>query len=445
MSAEGKEAGLDGAPAPSSRWWFWSIVAVNAAIGLAIRVSYAASQAGRGIGGDAFYYYWQARAVATGKGFLNPYLTPLAHRPIPGADHPPGFTLVLAFVQRIGFVSPQSNRYTMCVLGTVTIVLVAIVVKNLIGDRAAIIAAFLTAVYPQVWINDGQLMSETLYVFAFTLALVFVYRIWKHMTWRNIVGAAIALTIATSARPEAAALFPLILLPVILARSSADWGRRVGFLAVAAVIPIIAFAPWVIYNSHRFAKPVILSDQLGPTLLTTNCDATYYGEYFGGHTGACLIDFPGQFDASIIDIATRKRALHYMSTHKRRLPAVVAAREGRMWGVWRVEQQRVLDHFVEGRGSLTTVKWSHYSYWLLALIAIAAIPGWRRRRIPLYPMGCQVLLTAVIAGLTSGITRYRAAVEICIVILSASAIDDVLTRVRHRGTRSQPVDSTRAV
>lgn len=59
-------------------------------------------------------------------------------------------------------------------------------------------------------------------------------------------------------------------------------------------------------------------------------------------------------------------------------------------------------------------------------MAALAIPGaaiWRRRRYGLYPLVVQFGLTVVVVGVTFGNTRYRAGVEVCVVLLAATTID----------------------
>ncbi len=139
------------------------------------------------------------------------------------------------------------------------------------GPRAGLIAAGIAATYPQVWINDAMLMSETLFVFGFTLALLNIYAYHREPTRLRLAGASIGLTIAASARPESILLFALVLLPLVLARRGFDWRKRIGHLALAALFPLLAFVPWTAYNASRFSKPVLMSTGFGQTLLQANC------------------------------------------------------------------------------------------------------------------------------------------------------------------------------
>ena len=380
--------------------------------------------------GDSLYYYGQAQFVADGWGFVQPFPTISTGHSVPGADHPPGFVLLLAAFRKLGLTSPNSNRYALCVLGSITIVVVALLVKRLIGDRAGVIAAALVAVYPPLWINDGVLMSETLYVLSYAVALLCAYETWKKVSWKSVLGLSFALTVASLARPESVLLFVLIVVPVVLARTTVPWRKRAGYLVAAAAIPIMAFTPWILYNSNRFAEPVYISTGAGQTLLIANCAQTYSGEFIGYYGSQCLTEKYGAplgvLDNSINDVNYRRAAFKFMSEHKRQLPKVILAREGRMWGVFRPLQQVHLDAQIEGRGNIPISWAAQYAYWVVASLGLVGMIIWRRRGLPLYPMMAQITITALVAALSFGITRYRAGAEVCFVILAATTIDAII-------------------
>ena len=287
-----------------------------------------------------------------------------------------------------------------------------------------------------------------LFVFAFTLSVYSVFRFRSDRSWRWLVVLAIALTVASSARPESLLLFVLVLVPAVLGASGLGWRRRIAMVGVAALIPIAVFLPWTIYNMGRFSKPVYLSTGFGQTLLQGNCGITYQGKTLGYYSLGCLRNVlpPSNGkppDASVNDALYRKRAFHNMMTNKRRLPGVVLAREGRIWGVYRVRQQAGLDRYLEGRGSKFVVHWQQRSWWLVALLALPGFWLWRRRGNVLYPLVAQIAVTALITAITFGNTRYRAGVEVVVVLLATATIDCAIgwvwRRSRPDGSQAEPV------
>ncbi len=274
-------------PRPT-RLFTGGLIAITA-LGLAIRLWYVhGNHANRRLWGDAYYYFSQAKELNNGHGFVAVLQSVKYNVWVPSAEHPPGFTLLLAGLQRIGLTTPDADRYALCFLGSATIVLVGLLARRLMGNRAALIAAAITAVYPQIWINDAALMSETLFVFGFTLAMLEVYAYHQEPRLRRLGVASVGLTIAASARPESILLFGLILVPLVIARREHTWRVRVEHLALAALFPLLAFVPWTVYNASRFSKPVLMSTGFGQTLLAANCGTTYYGKYLGSYSLHCL-------------------------------------------------------------------------------------------------------------------------------------------------------------
>jgi hypothetical protein len=469
---------------------YWCLMVVIGVLGLALRCYYVATVSSKQtLEGDAyFFYYWPGVQLARGYGYLD-YQSLLWGYPIPGAEHPPGFVGVIAILYKLGFHDPNQMRYAMCLLGSVTILILGALVGQLISRRAGIVAALLTAFYPNVWINDTLLMSETLTLFGVALALFGMYRFYRRPRWTSIVCASAGLTVAASARPENLVLFALVILPLVLARRSVDLRSRLRLLALSAVIPLLVFVPWTVYNNARFSRMVTLSTGFGQTVQVGTCDQTFSGKNIGIWTLQCARTYktglgspsapavppsrleayrhevltaslytkahgdlppthfarkrppPGHFkDQSIDNDIFLRQALRYLWDHKTEVPKVVLAREARTLEVWDPSQNNSLNVFAQ-RGSMRLVSFSQKLFWLLCLLSIAGAVVFRRKKIILYPLVVQMLLVAFVVGITFGSTRYRAPLELCLVILSSAAIEAILVWGARRLGRSSPPDA----
>jgi hypothetical protein len=197
--------------------------------------------------------------------------------------------------------------------------------------------------------------------------------------------------------------------------------RRIVNFAVAAAVAVAVVAPWLAYNATRFDEPVLMTSAFGLTLVDANCNGTYDGARLGSWSVLCSLPQPRNKDAAQIDSELRRRAQHYITGHLDRLPIVLAAREGRTWGIFRPLQQT---HFDREIGSALWVERLRlFSYWMLAPMALIGAGIFRRRRITLVPVGAFFVLVAVTAALAFGDTRYRAPAEVAIVLLAATAAD----------------------
>lgn len=411
------------------------------AVGLAIRVTFVLVRQAHVelVTGDAFWYHFQAKLVADGKGFLHPFEYFKHGVEAPGADHPPGFVTLLAALDVLGIDTPQGQRLVMCVLGTVSIAVVAFLGRRLATPTVGLVAAAIAAIYPNMWINDGMLMVETVFILATALMLLCCYRYLERPSRWEVVLVSAALTAAALTRPESMLLFGILVLPLVLARRALPWRERIVHLALAAAVPVLAFGPWALYNLGRFDEPVLISTGAGQTLAAGNCDLTYSGDHLGFYDTRCLlepqIDPPTAPDLSVRDVQYREIALDYMSEHAGELPKVMAARAGRVWHLFRPGQSIGLDGFIEGRSggppgtTHELVREALWAYYALMPLAIAGLVVLRRRGAQIYPLLAQPLLVTVTAAGTFGITRYRAGAEVTIVVCAAVALGAIATRM----------------
>lgn len=401
------------------------------ALALAVRVAFILirqSKAPMG-GGDAFWYHMQAKLVARGEGFLHPFEYFIHGRTAPGADHPPGMTLILAALDLVGIDSPQGQRLCMALVGVVSVAVIAFAGRRIGGPAVGLVAASLAAVYPNIWINDGMLMAETPFILGIAVAILCTYRYLDHRRVGDLLWVSAALTLAAMTRPEAVVLFPFFVTPVVLCRRELPWRRRWTHLAAAAAVPVVAFAPWLAYNLSRFEAPVLISTGAGQTLVVGNCDATYSGPLLGYWERKCLgppyIDPPTETDLSLRDGEYQRIARRYILDHLSEVPKVVAARVGRLWHLYRVGDSIPADGYVEGRAGgepgtgLALMREAIFAYYVLVAFGVAGLVVLRRRRVPVYPLLAQFALATFVAAITFGITRYRAGAEVALVLLAA--------------------------
>ncbi len=464
-----------------ARLWFPISLFIVIVAGFAVRYSYIQRYlTSPFIGGDQFYYYyWPAVGLARGQGIID--FTSLQYGYlVPQAAHAPGFIIFIAGLYKAGITSPLHLRYAMAILGLCNIMLVALLVRSLVSRRAAIIAAVIAALYPNIWINDVLLMSEGFVSFGLLIAFHGIYRYWQKPSWLTLAFATIGASLAASARPEILLLFPLAIAPVVIARTDCTMQKRLAQLGVSIVLPCTLLVAWGTYNKPRFSHPVYTSTVLGGTIRIGACDTTFYGKDIGSlsltcqtsdngtiqgssapplthaQSGAYLkrlafgrafmvkhgtlpkFDYPNptpplgaRRDESIDDLAARHAAFDYIHANLRQLPKVVVAREARTVGLWNPHQQIAIETY-QARGTRTIVMWAQRAFWVLCALSLLGAAVWRRRRVPLYPLFAPILITITVVAMTFGMSRYRAPVEFVIVILAASALDGVLRTLSGR-------------
>src|SRR5439155_5871839 len=230
--------------------------------------------------------------LARGDGFLEPFDPQALSRGViregkdPAADHPP-------------------------------LTVIGLLARRLAGDRAGWIAAGIAAIYPNLWVNDGLIMSEPIDTLVVALALLYAYRLIREPNVANalIVGALCGLAALT--RAELVLLVPLLAVPAALAARSVATAQRWKFAGIGVLAATVLIAPWVGYNLSRFDEPTYLSTNDGIALLGSNCGSVYNGDGIGLTDLKCLGPNP-RGDQSVDSKIFRDRAFDYIRDHNKR-------------------------------------------------------------------------------------------------------------------------------
>jgi 4-amino-4-deoxy-L-arabinose transferase-like glycosyltransferase len=387
------------------------------------------------VGGDGYGFAAQGNLNAAGQWFVTPFASyPLvrAH----DAQHPPGWTIVLTVWAWLGQHSWHSQQILACIIGSATVLLIGVSARQLRGDRAGLVAAAIAAGYAGLWLYERALLSEVLLLPEVAIFILLVYRFRSHPSLWGAAGLGGLCGVMAMTRTEQILIFPLVVLPVVLAVNRHSWRRATTWLVLALVVLLVVVAPWTVYNLGRFQRPVLLSNGFGFAVASANCDRTYYGSDIGYGELSCLYPYYVGGDQSTNDGKYLHNAVNYAESHVSRLPVVFVAREGRTFGFWNPLQQTSID--AQWMGSwLGITRIAMISYWLLLAPAVFGLIALRRRAVPLYPLLAFVLTAVVAVAPSVGDPRYRAAAEVPLVLLAATGIDSWISRKRAASLRGR--------
>jgi 4-amino-4-deoxy-L-arabinose transferase-like glycosyltransferase len=351
----------------------------------------------------------------------------------PSAIHPPGFTLWLSIASGIGFSSFFAHKVMSAIAGALAVFAIGMVARRLAGPGAALLAAALAALHPNLWVVEGILMPESLYALMIALVLWGAYRYLAEPTlgWVAVLGALIGL--ATLVRGEAVFLLVLLGAPMLLIAHRRRWLGQAALLGMAFTLVL---APWTIRNVIQMHHFVPISANSDEVIRNANCDQTYYGRQLGFWALECYQPDPPPGADEVERAAFWRRAgIDYIRQHKSRVPVVVAARVGRVWDLYRPKQN--LDNStLEGRNRRAGAVGQRVYFALLPLSVLGAIIL-RRRRVPILPLIAMAALVTLTAASAYGVIRFRVPAEVAMVILSAVAIEAALRSII-AGSRSQP-------
>jgi len=421
-------------------------VAIAAAVGLAIRVIYVLGwRDGIDLGGDSFFYSVGADLLVDGQGFVDPIQAVTPGPDEQSASHPPLYLLYLAiasFVHPGGIAESQlTHMLWSCLLGTGTVIVCGLAGRKIAGPRAGVIAAVFAAVYPNLWVHDGMLLSETMALFATAMVILLTYRFIERPNVPRVAWLGLCCGLAALARAELVFLIPLLLAVcvVFVVRKAVPWRERLRLLAVGGIAAAVAIGPWVAFNFSRFEESVYFTHAAGFTMAASNCEETYEGDGIGFKNYDCAHEYavrsiePGM-DPSEREHAIRAETMEWVRDNLDRLPPVVLARWGRIMGLYRPDQDIANDVFflIRERG---VAEASLYSYYVAAVLAIAGGVVLRRRRVPVLPLVAVPVVVLIAVTMTFAQSRYRAPVEVVLVILAAVAVDAAISAVASRRRR----------
>lgn len=401
----------------SSRFGFWLLVVIGGA--LALRIAYLLGYTAgpdRSLY-DSFYYLWQSDSVANGHGFVKP-ATLLAN-----ADHPPLTTLVITPATWLFGIDSTNvaQKLTMCFVGTGTVGAVGLLGRAVAGFRVGLISAVVAAMYPNLLMNDGIVMSESLTALLVALALYATYRVRRSRSTGALLGLGVVCGLAALTRAELILLLPALAIPGVLGSNRALWRPRLGSLAIVVVTASVVISPWVVRNLLTFDEPVLLSNGAGIVLLGANCDPVYGGPQLGTWDSRCLDQVKERDDPAVQERRQRAKALDYIRHRLERLPTVVAARIGRTWGAYRPFQ--TVDYSEsEGRPPAVALA-GLIMFWLLVPLALLGVRWLRRGLRPVWPLLVPFGIVTIVSAMTYGSVRFRVPAEPALVVLAAVGLE----------------------
>lgn len=371
---------------------------------------------------DNQYYHLSANLLVDGHGFANPFEWQLNGAIVPTAAHPPGYTVYLAIWSFFGFDTVTWHRLAGGLLSASVVLPVGLLLRNLFSTRTAMIGMLGAALHPPLWMNDSLILSESMYIPIAGWALYFAHRVYEEPSVKRVIHLTIVLALGALTRSEPFLMFFFLLTPLLMLHPKLEWKQRIGRTAMAAGLAMLILAPWVGRNITIFDEPTYLAVGPGYVLELGNCDDTYSGEYLGYWSASCDdgTTWPEGADESGIGAAKYAKASAYIGDHLSEQPKVIAARLGRILGVYRPIQGIDFDVFFERRIRQHVVVGT-FSHYLVMFASIGGLVVWRRRStiIPVVAVAATSIATGAI---TFGIPRYRVGADLVFVMLAAVAL-----------------------
>jgi hypothetical protein len=305
----------------------------------------------------------------------------------------------------------------MAFVGTATVFVCALCAREIGGDRAALCTAVVAGALPDFWIRDGLVVSEPFAALIVATAVLVTLRSRQNIRYWHVASLGALCGLMALTRAE---ITPVMVLIVVVALWRQGYARIAGRVLGALVVAAVVVVPWSWYNSARFSDSVLISNNIGTTLVGANCPDTYYGSLMGYDSLDC--EFQAQAratkvsnDESVQSSLMRQQAQSYVTHHLARVPEVLAMREVWFLGLYR-------PGWVVHMGTLGGQP--AWATWLQALSFYGVFPlamwtWWksRRRGWPNWLIATLVANSFIVVAVFVGHWRYRVTLDVAMALI----------------------------
>lgn len=365
---------------------------------------------------DAVIYNELARSLV----HQHCYCFPQQHVPV---YRPPLWPMVMAAIYAVLGDATRYARLACCVLGSGTCVLVYLIAKDLFGRRIALVTGIIAAVYAGMFIWDGWLYTESLYIFLQTAFLFFLMRMQRDSRRVWIVLCGVSLALAALARPTGTLLLGLLVLCGLFALlfKLAPWRRVVVSTALVAALAFALMLPWTLYTSRVTHSPLPPSNVYKTLAGSYNDTVDHPGDILYGLWSLWSGDDSDFHDHTVADEqALGQRTLSWIEEHPEQTRALLGIHLVHMWTPWATAYEGHPFAQYPDRPSTVFVRdglLPVMSYIVFLLAALGLVVTWRRKWRYLLPVYLTIGLTILENVAFYGSPRFRAPIEPLLVLL----------------------------
>lgn len=363
---------------------------------------------------------------------------------MPTAYRAPFWPAIIAGIVVLFGQHAELPRYFLCLVGSGTCVLVYLFARDLFGWRIGLLAGAVAAIYPELYIYDGWLYTESLYIFLFFAFCYAVYRLQKDRKRVNWIWCGVLLGMLSLTRPNGILVLALFVFwaAVMIWRKVLPWQLLAKSALGITVITAIFIIPWTIRNynvSHAFI-PVATGD--GTVLLGAyNPQTAYLPSYPGGVPGTWinpLVSSPAiahkypDFCVPTCEVARdtyfKDAAIQWIKNNLRLMPHMLKLHIINMWQPATYEADLPVDKYFWQRSSNIVLKMMETFPIAIFILAGFGLVLTLRRWREFFFLYLMILMTIVQCVVFYGIPRFRAPIEPIFILLGAGAVWWVTSR-----------------
>jgi 4-amino-4-deoxy-L-arabinose transferase-like glycosyltransferase len=360
---------------------------------------------------------------------------------VPTVDRAPLWPFTIAGLTLIFGQSDYFARLFLSLVGSGTCVLVYFFARDLFSWRIGVLAGVFAAIYPELYIYDGWLYTESLYIFLLFAMCYGLYRLQHtpERNWRIWILCGVLLGLLSLTRPNGTIVIVLFVIwcAIMVWQKFLSLRVTIRGVLVSTLIAIVLIAPWTIRNylvSHAFV-PIATGD--GTVLLGAyNIEVLTRSTYPGGPKGTWINPIESRPDIVrpfplhtctppcevAREAAFKDAAVKWIEDNIKIMPHLLELHFINMWQPNTYEADLPIVRFPQQQSTqfvLSMMKtWPIYVFILAALGLVVTLRRWRE----LLFIYFMIILTIAENIFYYGSARLRAPIEPMLILLAAGFI-----------------------
>ena len=360
---------------------------------------------------------------------------------VPTVDRAPLWPLIIAGLSVIFGPNDYFARIFLSLVGSGTCVLVYFFARDLFSWRIGVVAGVFAAIYPELYIYDGWLYTESLYIFLLFAICYALYRLQltPERNWRIWIICGVLLGLLSLTRPNGIIVIGIFIIWSFIMVWQKFFSVRVTIRGVllSTLIAIVLIAPWTARNylvSHSFI-PVATGD--GTVLLGAyNNEVLIKSTYPGGPKGTWINPnvsrpdvvrpFPLYTCAPPCEVAReaafKDAAIQWIQANIKVMPYLLKLHFINMWQPNTYEADLPTVRFAQQPSTQFVIHmmktWPIYLFILATLGLVVTLWRWRE----LLFIYFMIILTVAQNIVYYGSARLRAPIEPMLILLAAGFI-----------------------
>ena len=367
---------------------------------------------------------------------------------LPTVDRAPLWPAVIAGFYYV--LGPHENlvRHFLSLVGSGTCVLIYCFARDLFGRRIGLFAGVLAAIYPFLYIYDGWLYSESLYIFLLFAFCYTLYHLQRTPHRSLMILSGILLGLVSLTRPNGLLILGLFLLWVmIIGRLRIlPWRIVIQTAIMVSLLTLLLTLPWTARNylMTQSLVPVAVGD--GKVLVGAYNDDTSSTDYQNGYyLGIWIVptesvpyvanqfpeDCAGPCEV-IRDNTYKYYAWQWIQNNLAKMPMMLGLHALNMWQITTQEADLPINRFAARSASHVVVDMMVIITPIVFALAAFGLFVTRKRWRELLFIYFMIALTFVQCIALYGIPRFRAPIEPMLIVLAAGGVWWLVTLVSKR-------------